>query len=235
MHEVMNLIFSKRKYKYYITAIGSFANLLFCIFTLMPPYLLKKPNFFIKEINSSFNSQKITFNQSVEFKDEFCDSSKYTTKKDPKNSLHNWAYKYDLYCSKKKDSPSAGTVISLFSGATLGNIIFETFPDKYGREKIYKVLSIFELFLYANLIFEFGLIHIIIIMFFIGINLYLFPLSYVVMEEFVVDDLGMIFGIMNAIYPLGGIMVAFWFKKVNNLKMLFGIFFSFLGIFNFFY
>ena len=229
MHEVMNLIFSKRRYKYYITTIGSFANLLFCIFTLLPPYLLKKPNFFIIEINSSNNSPKIKYNQSVEFKDEFCDSSKYIMKKDPINSLHNWAYKYDLYCTKKKDLLSAGIVISLFSGATLGNIIFETFPDKYGREKIYKVLSIFELFLQANLLFDFGLIHIIIIMFFIGINLYLFPLSYVVMEEFVVDDLGMIFGLMNAIYPLGGIFVAIWFMKVNNLKILFGIFFTLLA------
>ena len=234
MQEVMKLIFTKRKYKYYMTIIGSFTNLIFCIFTLLPPYLLKKPNFYIIVIDSSKNLQKIKENQSVEFKEEYCDTSKYIIKKDPINSLHNWAYEYDLYCSRKKEFYSAGIIISLFSGATLGNIIFETFPDKYGREKIYKALSIIELFLEINLILNFGLIHIIIIMFFIGINLYLFPLSYVVIEEFVVEDLGFIFGITNAIYPLGGILVAFWFMKINNLKLLFCIFCILLIIFNYF-
>ena len=233
--EAMKFVFSRRRYKYYITIIGSFANLLFCIFTLLPPYLLKKPNFFITEINPSNNSPKSQNMHSEEFKEEFCDSSKYIMKKDPIKSLHNWAYKYDLYCSKKKEIYSTGIVVSLFAGATLGNIIFETFPDKYGREKIYKTLSIIELFLQINLIFDFGIIHIIIIMFFIGINLYLFPLSYVVIEEFVIDDLGMAFGLMNGIYPLGGILVAVWFMKVNNLKLLFTIFCHFLQYLIIFY
>ena len=52
MQEVNKLIFSKWKYKYYITIIASFTNLLFCIFSLLPPYLLKKPNLLITEINN---------------------------------------------------------------------------------------------------------------------------------------------------------------------------------------
>ena len=234
MQEVMNFIFSKRRYKYYITLIGIFTNLLFCIFTLLPPYLLKKPNIYVIEINSPNNIPEINKNQSVEFKDEYCDSSKYIIEKDPINSLYNLAYEYDLYCDRKKELYSVGIVISLFTGAALGNIIFETFPDKYGREKIYKVLSIIELFLYVNLILDFGIIHSIIIMFFIGINLYIFPLLFVVIEEFIVDDLGMIFGLINGIYPFCGILVALWFLKINNLKQLFCIFFIFLIIFNYF-
>ena len=234
MQEVMNFIFSKRRYKYYITLIWIFTNLLFCIFTLLPPYLLKKPNIYVIEINSPNNIPEINKNQSVEFKDEYCDSSKYIIEKDPINSLYNLAYEYDLYCDRKKELYSVGIVISLFTGAALGNIIFETFPDKYGREKIYKVLSIIELFLYVNLILDFGIIHSIIIMFFIGINLYIFPLLFVVIEEFIVDDLGMIFGLINGIYPFCGILVALWFLKINNLKQLFCIFFIFLIIFNYF-
>jgi hypothetical protein len=83
MQEAMKFVCSRRRYKYYITLIGSFSNLLFCIFTLLPPYLLKKPNFFITEINPSNNSPKSQNKYSVEFKQEFCDSSKYITKKDP--------------------------------------------------------------------------------------------------------------------------------------------------------
>ena len=185
---------------------------------------------FITEINNP----KKNSGKSEVFKDEYCDSSKYIIKKDPINSLHNWAYKYDLYCSRKKDYYSAGLVISLFLGATLGNIVFETFPDKYGREKIYKVLSIIEIVLLINLIFDFGIFHLIIIMFFIGVNLYLFPLLYVVVEEFVIEDLGIIVGIVNAIYPLGGILVAIWFMTINNLTYLFWIICISLIIFNYF-
>ena len=234
MQEVMNFIFSKKQYKIYITLITTFTNILFCIFSLMPPYLLKKPNLFVKLINPLDDSKELNNTQSVDFKDEYCDSSKYIIEKDPINSLHNLAYEYDLYCNKKKDLYSAGIVISLFAGATIGNIIFETFPDKYGREKIYKTLSVIDLFLIINLVLDFGIIHIIIIMFFIGINLYSFPLSNVVVEEFVVDNLGLILGIVNAIYPLGGILVAIWFMTINNLKLLFFIYVIFIAIFNYY-
>ena len=77
MQEVNKLIFSRRKYKYYITAIASFTNLLFCIFSLLPPYLLKRPNLFVTVINSPNKNN----NKSVEFKDQYCDSSKYIIKK----------------------------------------------------------------------------------------------------------------------------------------------------------
>ena len=43
-------------------------HLLFSIFSLLPPYLLKKPNFFITEINSP----KKNNSKSVIFKDEYC-------------------------------------------------------------------------------------------------------------------------------------------------------------------
>ena len=226
----MNFIFTKKNYKYYITIIGSLTNILFCIYSLMPPYLLKKPNFYIYQISNN-NSSILLFNKSIEYDSKYCNSSKYIMKKDP-NSLNNLAYEYDIYCSNKKEIFDIFLVISLFTGATLGNIIFETFPDKYGREKIYKYLSLFGLFLQINLILDFGMIHLIIIFFFIGINLYIFPLSLVVVKEFIIDDLGIIFGIVNGIYPFGGILIAFWFMTINNLKLLFIIYCIFLIIFN---
>ena len=230
----MNFIFTKRNYKYYITIIGSSTNIFLCIYSLLPPYLLKKPNLYITKINSPIEPNNIYYNHSVDFNDEYCDSSKYIIKKDQINSLHNWAYKYDLYCGKEKDIYSAAIVISLFLGGTLANIVFETFPDKYGRTKIYKILSVFELFLILNLIMDFGIIHIIIIMFFIGINLYIFPLLFVIINEFVVDDLGLIFGIINAFYPLGGILIAFWFMTINDINKLFIVIFISLIIHNYF-
>ena len=234
MQEVKALILSKSNYKRYITIIGAFTNLLFCIFTLLPPYLLKKPNFYIYEKNEASNTTFLLSNKSLEFSQKYCDTSKYIMEKDSINSLNNWAYEYDLYCTEEKDYSNALLVISLFTGGVLGNIIFETIPDKYGREKIYKALSIIELFLQINLILDFGLFHLTIILFFIGINLYTFPLSYVVIEEFIVDDQGFIFGIINGIYPIGGILVALWYMSVNNTKLLFTIICCGLVIFNYY-
>ena len=170
MQEVKTFILSKSNYKRYITIIGASTNLLFCIFSLLPPYLLKKPNFYISEKNLLSNTSFILSNKSLEFNQDYCDTSKYIMQKDPINSLNNWAYEYDLYCTKEKDFLSTLLVISLFIGGVLGNIIFETIPDKYGREKIYKYLSVIELFLQINLILDFSFIHLTIILFFIGIN-----------------------------------------------------------------
>ena len=81
---------------------------------------------------------------------------------------------------------------------------------------------------------DFGIIHLIIILFFIGINLYAFPLSLVVLEEFIVKDKGLIFGIINGIYPFGGILVSIWFMTINNITLLFCIYSVSLCIFNYF-
>lgn len=103
--------------------------------------------------------------------------------KDP-NSSNNLAYEYDIFCSSKKELFVVSLVVSIFAGATLGHIIFETFRDKYRREKTYKYLSIFELFLQINLVLDLGMIHLIITFFFLGINLCTFPLSLVVVKEY---------------------------------------------------
>ena len=230
----MKLIFTKKNYKYYITTICTLTNLLFCIFSLMPPYLLKKPKFYIYQKSlSNGNFSFLLFNESIEYDSKYCDSSNYIMKKDP-ISLNNFAYEYDIFCSSKKELFDLFLVVSLFAGATFGNIIFENFPDKYGREKIYKYLSIFELFLYINLILDLGMFHIIIVFFFLGINLYAFPLLTVVVNEFIIDDSGLIYGIVNAIYPFGGILASIWFMTVNNLKIFFITFCFCLTIFNYY-
>jgi hypothetical protein len=51
---------------------------------------------------------------------------------------------------------------------------------------------------------------------------------------FIIDDIGIIFGIVNRIYPLGGILIAFWFITINNLKSLFIIFCLSVSIFNYY-
>ena len=66
-------------------------------------------------------------------------------------------------------------------------------------------MSLFQLILQINMIFNFGIFNLIITTFFTGFNLFLFPLSRLLIEEFVVENKGMIMGFFNAIYPFCGI------------------------------
>ena len=230
----MNLVFSKNYYYYFIVLVATFTNLLSCSFTLFPPYLLKKPMFFITEINIGQNNIPLNNGNSMEFSKKYCDSSKYILKKDPIKSLHNLSYDYDLYCGPHDDIYELWLTISLFIGAIIGNIVLGPLPDQYGREKIFKYLSLFQLFLQINMVFNFGIIHLIIVTFFTGINLFLFPLSLLLIEEFVVENIGLIMGIFNSIYPLCGILLAFFFLTINNWKIFYIFLCISLSILNYF-
>ena len=117
----MNLIFSKNYfYHYFIILMASFTNLLSCSFTLFPPYLLKKPTFFIIDIK---NNIKLNNGHSMEFSKEYCDSSKYILQKDPLNSLYNLSYDYNLFCGPYDEIYELLLTISLFIGSIIGNIV----------------------------------------------------------------------------------------------------------------
>ena len=62
----MDFILTKKNYKCYIIIMVSLTNLLFCNFSLLPPYLLKKPKFYIyKKSISISNSSSLLLNESI--------------------------------------------------------------------------------------------------------------------------------------------------------------------------
>ena len=97
-------------------------------------YLTKRPEFLCRQhnaLNPDF--------QPCEYTDNLC-SSKFEIEKDPSRSVDNFAYSFDLYCSKSFYVPMLSTLF--FFGGILGCVLLSAVPDKFGRQKIFKILMI---------------------------------------------------------------------------------------------
>ena len=103
----------------------------------------------------------------MEFSPELCDSTLYEIQKDPKTSVINWSYTYDLYCQKEEYNTIITSLI--FVGGMIGILLISPLPDKYGRANVLKYITIISLILHLNLFFITGPNHLILINFFGGI------------------------------------------------------------------
>ena len=109
-------------------------SFLTCIVSLSFSYLTKQPQFLCRD-NLNQNFTKCNFEE-----EKSCNKEKYPEFeyiKDKSNSLDNWSYHYDLYCSNKKYTVIIGS--GFFIGAIIGCIFITPLPDKYGR-KIVNIL-----------------------------------------------------------------------------------------------
>ena len=109
-------------------------SFLTCIISLSFSYLTKQPQFLCRDIPSQ-NFSKCDFQE-----DKFCSEEKtnsFEYIKDKSNSLDNWSYNFDLYCSNKKYIVLIGS--GFFIGAIFGCIFITPLPDKYGRKIVMKI------------------------------------------------------------------------------------------------
>ena len=81
-----------------------------------------------------------------------------------------------------------------------------------------------SLFFHFNLLFAIGPIHLILITFLGGIINALFAISFALFTEFFLKEKnGILIGIFNAVYPLFGIFLAFFFMFAKNWRYLYVI------------
>lgn len=177
-------------------------------------YLTKTPAFLCKyshDINPHY--------QQCEFSESMC-NSKFEIKKDPTRSVYNFSYSFNLFCSKKFYVPLLSTMF--FFGGILGCTILSSVPDNFGRKRIFQIMMILSLILQINLLFVLGPVHLVIIHFFAGIASFAYGMSSVIVSEYSPRSIaGIVQSVTNAIYPLSGILVGFWFFFINNWKTLF--------------
>ena len=177
-------------------------------------YLTKHPEFLCRitqDIHPHF--------QPCEFSQNLC-NVKFEIEKDPSRSVYNFAYSFDLYCSKAFYVPLLSTVF--FFGGILGCILLSSVPDNFGRKKIFQILIILSLFLHFNLLFTLGPVHLILVHFLSGIASFAYGMSSVIVSEYSPRSIaGIVMSITNAIYPLSGISIGFFFIFVNNWRILF--------------
>ena len=203
------------KYQKIVTFIGISLGSLPFILSITYAYLTKMPKFLTKDENGQFTIQ-------CDFdKTKFCvkdDNFQYI--KDEKNSVDNFTYAFDLYCSKEFFVPLYSTLF--FFGGLLGSILFASIPDKYGRKTLFQILQIISLILQINILFATGPWHLLFIYFFSGIATYTFGMSSIIIAEYLPRNISnIVMSIANGSFPLCGIIIGIFFFLFNNMKLLF--------------
>ena len=203
------------KYQKIVTIISiSLGSLPFTL-SITYAYLTKLPKFLTKDEAGQF-TVPVDFDKNL-----FCSNdNNFEYIKDKKNSVDNFAYAFDLYCSKEFFLPLYSTLF--FFGGLIGSVLFASIPDKYGRKTIFQILQVLSLFLQLNILFAVGPWHLIFVYFFSGIASYSFGMSSIIIAEYLPRNVSnIIMSICNGSFPLCGIVIGIFFCVFNNMKLLF--------------
>ena len=91
------------------------------------------------------------------------------------------------------------------------------------EEKKYLILRFISCLMHTNLFFSNNPFHIVILCFISGICYAIYGMFDVIMYEFLpINKIGIIMTYSNAIYPLAGVLLSFFFIYINNWRVVFG-------------
>ena len=218
MDNALETVELEGNYQKILLIINMFTGVLPAIYVIQIPYLTKYPNFFVKKLNTDYPNRIYE----MDYSPELCDSNLYEISKNPNKSIINWSYTFDLYCERKIYITIMTSIV--FVGAMLGTLIILPLPDKYGRAKILKSITLISLFLHFSLLFSFGPTELILINFLGGLFSQIYALGYALFTEFFPKSKnGLYIGIYNGIYSLAGVALCFFFMYSNNWRYLYVI------------
>ena len=184
------------KYQKIITIIGiSLGSIPFTL-SITYAYLTKMPKFLTKDESGQYTIP-VDFDKNL-----FCsNNNNFDYIKDKKNSIDNFTYAFDLYCSKE-------FFLSLYSnlfffGGLIGSVLFASIPDKYGRKTIFQILQVISFLLQLNILFAVGPWHLFFVYFFSGIATFTFGMSSIIIAEYLPRNVSnIVMSICNGSFPL---------------------------------
>ena len=192
-------------------------SFLTCIVSLSFSYMTKQPQFLCRE-SLDKNFTHCNFDE-----EKFCNKKKYPLFefiKDKSNSLDNWSYNFDLYCSKKNYIVLIGS--GFFIGAIFGCIVITPLPDKYGRKIVLQICLTISCILHFLILTSFSPLLLSIVCITSGfISAIYGNFSLYVAEYIPKEKSAMTMSIIDAIYPFMGFMEALYFLFINNWRILF--------------
>ena len=219
---------------YSVIGIGKFHRLfmfsfiscsfLTCIVSLSFSYLTKQPQFLCREIPSQ-NFTKCNFEE-----DKFCSKEiSFEYIKDKSNSLDNWSYNFDLFCSNKGYIVLIGS--GFFIGAVIGCVFITPLPDKYGRKIVIKIILSISCILHFLILVSFNALFLSILCIISGFFSAIYGnFSLYVAEYIPKENSAMTMSVIDAVYPFMGFIEALYFMTINNWRILF-LFTTILHIF----
>ena len=192
-------------------------SFLTCMISLSFSYMTKQPQFLCRE-NSIQNFTKCVFEE-----DKFCKNGKNSSFeyiKDKSNSLDNWSYNFNLYCSNKKYIVLIGS--GFFTGAIFGCVFITPLPDKYGRKIVLQICLTISCSLHFLILISFNPFFLSILCIVSGfISAIYGNFSLYVAEYIPKENSAMTMSVIDAIYPFMGFMEALYFLTINNWRILF--------------
>ena len=192
-------------------------SFLTCIISLSFSYLTKQPQFLCRN-NSSQDYTKCDFQEEI-----FCSKEKNNTFeyiKDKSNSLDNWSYNFDLYCSNKNYIVLIGS--GFFVGAILGCVFITPLPDKYGRKIVLKIFLTISCALHFLILVSFNPFLLSILCIISGFVSAIYGnFSLYVAEYIPKENSAMTMSFIDAVYPFMGFIEALYFLTINNWRILF--------------
>ena len=213
---IYNIIGIGKFHKFLIFSLIS-CSFLTCIVSLSFSYLTKQPQFLCRE-NSAQNFTKCVYDEN-----KFCKNNKnseFEYIKDKSNSLDNWSYSFDLYCSNKKYIVLIGS--GFFIGAIFGCIFITPLPDKYGRKIVLQTCLSISCLLHFLILISFNPLLLSILCITSGfISAIYGNFSLYVAEYIPKENSAMTMSVIDAIYPFMGFMEALYFLTINNWRLLF--------------
>lgn len=171
-------------------------------------------------------------NESEENSYHICDSgmdvclldNKELIQVDETSSLRNWTFRMGLYCDKEYYIPMM--MSALFIGGIFSSLTFSQAADKYGRRPVYLILT------YINTV-VIGLFFIInnpkvmvFLMFTLGMTFQIYTIVPIIISEYMSREYyAIIVTYTNLLYPITGLLIAYFYLHVNNYEVLFGLIF----------
>ena len=210
IEEIINL---KGKFQYITCFVIIMTATLTTVYTLEISYLSKQPNF-IEPLNP---------NITIKYSPNLCkDIESNKLIKDIKNSLNNWSYSFNIYCSNDIYIDLIPTLV--FAGALLGCLFLTQFPDRIGREKMLKIMMSFSLFVMFLQFINSSILETLLINLLGGIDTFTFSMSFYVVTEYLPRDwTGFSMGLLNGLYSLLGILLGFFFMFINKWRIIFTV------------
>lgn len=217
MKKAYEVIGNYNKYQIKISILISIAFPFLTMYSLLYPFFTKVPEFdCISKEKSNFTKEDYfpcPYNSSL------CSQTDYIFIKNKEKSIDNWAYKFDLFCEREYLSPLVST--SFFLGSMISSVTIGHLPDIYGRCKIYKILIYLSIFCFLNLLFPLGPFNISFIYFVGGILSFGSTIPPLLVVEFLPRErIGVVQGMINASYPVMGILVSLFYFFINSYKIL---------------
>ena len=198
------------------------------IYSLQIGLMLKLPNIDIIEMDNieynnklnNLTSLNILLSNLTNIEEKYCDKNRYILEINNNTPLKNWNYNFGFFCEKEWNI--FAIIISVILGTIFGLIFFSPFPDRIGREKVFKYSIIISCFLHLNFSFCLNTFHLILINFCGGLNSFIYALSFVCITEYLPQESnGINIGIFNAMGPIYVFVLYIFLNLFNNWRIMF--------------